>query len=82
VEGYPLVIAPEYLKDTFGLATSEAEIALHLAGGLDAAAIATRRGVKKGTVRDQIKALLRKMGLSSQKQLLVVLTRLSDSVRA
>ncbi len=82
MEGYPLVISPEYLKSTFGLATSEAEIALSLAGGMDAAAIAMRRGVKKGTVRDQIKALLRKMGLSSQKQLLVVLTRLSDSVRA
>ncbi|MGH7736218.1 MAG: helix-turn-helix transcriptional regulator [Gemmatimonadales bacterium] len=65
------------LVDLFGLSPSEAEIAAALAGDATVAEIASGRGVRIDTVRGQIKTLLRKMELTSQKQLVRVLTRVA-----
>jgi len=68
----PLVVA-----QLFGLSRSESEIAAALASDLSLAEIAARRGVELETVRGQVKSLLRKMELNSQKQLMRVLTRIA-----
>jgi len=68
------------LASLFGLSPSEAEIALGLLQDLPVADIAQARGVQAETVRGQIKSLMRKMGLSSQKQLVGVLTRVAAAL--
>jgi DNA-binding CsgD family transcriptional regulator len=75
----PLEAGPPQLNivtliDLFGVAPSEAEIAVALASDRSVAEIAGARGVRVETVRGQIKSLLRKMELNSQKQLVRVLT--------
>lgn len=68
----PLVVA-----QLFNLSRSESEIAAALASDLSLAEIAATRGVELETVRGQVKSLLRKMELNSQKQLVRVLTRIA-----
>lgn len=70
-------VSEAQLVQMFGLARSEAEIALALARDASVGEIAKLRGVQVETVRCQIKSLLRKMGLNGQKQLVRVVTRLS-----
>src|SRR5215472_10164333 len=69
---------PKVLVELFGLSPSEAEIAAALAGDRSIGEIARARTVGVETVRGQVKSLLRKMELSSQKQLVRVLTRVAD----
>jgi DNA-binding CsgD family transcriptional regulator len=64
------------LVELFGLAPAEAEIALGLTNDQSIFEIAAVRRVQPETVRGQVKSLLRKMCLSSQKQLVRMLTRL------
>jgi DNA-binding CsgD family transcriptional regulator len=75
----PLEAGPPQLNiatliDLFGIAPSEAEIAVALASDRSVVEIAGARSVRVETVRGQIKSLLRKMELNSQKQLVRVLT--------
>ncbi len=65
------------VADLFGISPAEADIALGVMHDESLSVIAGRRGVQLETVRGQLKTLLRKMGLSSQKQLVRVLTRLA-----
>ena len=65
------------LAQLFGLSRSESEIAAMLAADLSLAEIAVSRGVGLETVRGQVKSLLRKMELNSQKQLVRILTRIA-----
>ena len=65
------------LAQLFSLSRSESEIAAALAADLSLAEIAASRGVGLETVRGQVKSLLRKMDLNSQKQLVRVLTRIA-----
>jgi len=71
---------PKVLVELFGLSPSEAEIAAALAGDRSIGEIARQRTVGVETVRGQVKSLLRKMELSSQKQLVRVLTRVADAL--
>jgi DNA-binding CsgD family transcriptional regulator len=64
------------LRDSFGFTPAEVEIALALARGMKAEAIASRRGVSVGTVRVQIKSLLAKAGVNRQVELVARLTRI------
>lgn len=73
-------LSPSHLSELFGLSKSEAEIAIGLAEDDTVSALAEARGVQIETVRGQIKSVLRKMGLSSQKQLVRVLTRVAAAL--
>ncbi|MGR3756131.1 MAG: LuxR C-terminal-related transcriptional regulator [Tranquillimonas sp.] len=58
-----------------GLTAAEIDVALALARGLDAQAIADQRGVSLHTVRNQIKAAMTKCGVSRQTQLVALLAQ-------
>lgn len=63
----------EWLAAAYTLTAAEAAVAVLLARGHDAAAIAERRGSGVATVRSQIKALLEKTGTRRQGELIVKL---------
>lgn len=65
------------LAELFGISRAEAEIAIGLHEGADLALIAEQRGVQLDTVRNQVKSLLRKLGLASQKHLTATLVRVA-----
>ncbi len=64
------------LQHAFGLTAAEAEVALQLAAGNRADAIAAQRGVGVSTVRAQIKSVLAKCGVSGQVELVAAVDRL------
>jgi DNA-binding CsgD family transcriptional regulator len=66
------------LMDIFELTRAEAEIAASLFCKSDLADIARERGVQLETVRGQVKAILHKGGTASQKQLMLVLSRVTQ----
>jgi DNA-binding CsgD family transcriptional regulator len=65
-----------FLRTTYGLTPAETGIALALARGMKAEAIARARGVSVGTVRVQIKSLLAKAGVRRQVELVAQLSRM------
>jgi DNA-binding CsgD family transcriptional regulator len=73
----PALLGWSDLADLFGVSRAEAEIAIGLHEGVDLADIAERRGVQLDTVRNQVKSLLRKLGLASQKHLTATLVRVA-----
>src|SRR5260221_6076395 len=70
-------IAPELLMEIFDFTRAEAEIAALLFSGLDLADIAAKRRVEVATVRGQVKPLLHKTGVASQRHLILVLSRIA-----
>src|SRR5690242_19323516 len=66
------------LMDIFELTRAEAEIAASLFCKSDLADIARERSVQLETVRGQVKAILHKVGTASQKQLMLVLSRVTQ----
>jgi DNA-binding CsgD family transcriptional regulator len=64
------------LEVAYGLSAAESHIALQLAEGKTAEAIAINRGVAVGTVRAQIKAIFAKMGVNRQIELVARLSQL------
>lgn len=54
------------LQSVYGLTAAEADVAVQIASGKAADAIAAARGVSTGTVRLQIKTLLAKVGVTRQ----------------
>jgi len=66
------------LMDIFELTRAEAEIAASLFCKSDLSDIARERGVQLETVRGQVKAILHKVGTASQKQLMLVLSRITE----
>ena len=64
------------LADLFGFTATESAVALALLRGADTMEIAESRGGSNETVRGHVKSLLRKSGLSSQKQLMALLARI------
>lgn len=58
----------ELLVDFFGLTRAEAQVAVALAGGSTAEAVALARGVSLETVRSQIRVILRKTGASGLRE--------------
>ena len=77
LDSLPSLPAAAVVAELFGISPAEADIALGVMQDESLAVIAERRGVQLETVRGQLKTLLHKMGLSSQKQLVRVLTRLA-----
>ncbi|HEX6929597.1 MAG TPA: helix-turn-helix transcriptional regulator [Gammaproteobacteria bacterium] len=63
------------LQTVYALTAAETDVALQIAKGRTAEAIAAERGATVGTVRVQIKAILAKLGVSRQ---IEVAARLSD----
>jgi len=66
------------LMDVFELTRAEAEIAARLFCKSDLSDIARERGVQLETVRGQVNAILHKVGTASQKQLMLVLSRVTE----
>lgn len=64
------------LQTVYRLTSAEADIALQLSTGKTVDAIAASRGVAVGTVRVQIKAVLAKVGVSRQMELVARLSQL------
>jgi DNA-binding CsgD family transcriptional regulator len=64
------------LQAAYELTSAETEIAQLLADGRSAEFISTNRGVVVGTVRAQIKAIMTKLGVSRQVELVVRLGQL------
>jgi DNA-binding CsgD family transcriptional regulator len=64
------------LEAVYGLSAAESHIALQLAEGKTAQAIAINRGVAVGTVRAQVKAIFAKMGVNRQIELVARLSQL------
>ncbi|KKB09327.1 hypothetical protein VE26_05055 [Devosia chinhatensis] len=67
------------LRDRFGLTESEIEVSILVGDGMPAEQIAHRRDVSVHTVRDQIKASLRKTGAGRQTGLVRILNDLRNS---
>lgn len=71
------VTSVDSLRDAFGLTPAEAKVAAHCAAGLRVWQVAERLGTSKETVRNQLKRIFRKIGVSSQSQLVSLLSTLS-----
>ncbi|MEM9570434.1 MAG: alpha/beta fold hydrolase [Pseudomonadota bacterium] len=65
-----------FLQNTFGLTPTESTIAELLYNGLRSVDIANQRGRTKGTIRKQIKAILQKIGVRDQAELVSTLAGL------
>lgn len=63
------------IADLFGLTRSEAQVAGQLAMGADIQEIADHRGVRLVTVRNQVKSVLGKIGVSRQAALVSLMLR-------
>lgn len=64
------------LRAAYGLTLAETEVALQLITGKSAECISEERGVALGTVRVQIKAILRKLNVNRQVELVAKLNKL------
>jgi DNA-binding CsgD family transcriptional regulator len=71
-------VSIDLLMNIFELTRAEAEIAASLFCKSDLSDIARERGVQLETVRGQVKAILHKVGIASQKQLMLVLSRVTQ----
>lgn len=70
------VSLPEkWLRDLYGLTRAEAAVALALFEGITAAETAERLGVSLHTVRNQLRSIFEKTGVSRQAELIVQLAR-------
>lgn len=76
VDAEPPAPSATLLADLFGFTATESAVALALLRGADTTEIAESRGGSNETVRGHVKSLLRKSGLSSQKQLMALLARI------
>jgi DNA-binding CsgD family transcriptional regulator len=72
---YDQRISEVVLRARFGLSPAEAQIALAVAGGATVRAVAASRGASVLTVRSQLKAIFRKVGVKSQVQLVSLVLR-------
>ena len=64
------------LSDLFGLSTAEARIAIWIAQGFSIEDVAAQFLIRPGTVRNHLKAIFQKMGVSRQTQLSALMLRL------
>ena len=86
-EGLALVVIEDLMRraspsatmlcDLFGLSPTEAEVAIRLIGGTSAEDVAQRRAVSLDTVRNQIRAILRKSDVANLRDLERVLATLA-----
>lgn len=68
----PAPIRAEVVADVFRLTTREAQIAVHLAGGLSPAEISVALGLTISTVRSHLKQIFSKMGVRTQASLVAL----------
>lgn len=64
------------LRQHFGLTAAEAEVAALIAGGRDVADIAEAHGVSQKTVRNQLAAIMDKMNIRRQAELIILIASL------
>ena len=76
-----LTVSKTLVGDLFALSPAEAEITCMICQGLSPKAIATERGVAISTVRWTIKNLLEKFEVSSQTELVALVTRIPGILR-
>ena len=76
-----LTVSETLIRDLFGLSPTEAEITSLLCQGLSAQAIAAQRGVAISTVRWTIRNLLEKFEVSSQTELVALVSRVPGILR-
>lgn len=69
------------LKAAYSLSAAEADVACAIASGLTVRQIADRRGVTIATIRSQLQAVLQKMHLRRQADLVRVVSRLEREIR-
>ncbi len=67
----------DVLKALFSMSDAEVEISLLMAEGITAREAAQRRGVTVATVRSQVQSVLEKAGVTSQKELIALLSSLA-----
>jgi DNA-binding NarL/FixJ family response regulator len=77
VDASPPPPPAQILAELFRFTPTEAEVALALLHGDEVSEIAATRRTSIETVRGHVKSLLRKSGLSSQKQLTAMLSRIA-----
>lgn len=66
----PLQCSPDSLMATFGLTQREAEVAIALANGLCLQEISDQQQLGKETIRSQLKAVFRKLGVKRQQDVI------------
>ncbi|MBL8553298.1 MAG: hypothetical protein JNL41_03395 [Phenylobacterium sp.] len=66
----------ELLREAYGLTTAEAEVAVALLAGRAMEEIASLRRVRVQTLRNQLKSIFARLGVSSQAQLVAKLSRI------
>lgn len=71
-----------WLRSAFELTRTETKVCLGIVDGASVAAIADRLEISQGTARNHLKACFRKLGVSSQPQLVRLLRRLSPLIRS
>ena len=77
VELEPAVSKPDLMRVGFGLSLAEADVALSLTRGRTVTQVALERGVSRETVRGQLKGVYRKLGVTSQSQLVRLVDQLA-----
>jgi DNA-binding CsgD family transcriptional regulator len=66
------------LRSIFGLTTTEARLARHLADGSSLSEASMRLGISEGHARQRLKSVFVKMGTKRQGELVILLTKLGD----
>ena len=72
--------SPAFLRGMFGLTAAEATVALALAAGASAGAIARDRAISLETVRSHLKTIFAKTGTKRQATLVLLILQLRDVV--
>jgi len=71
------LVADAILRSSFGLSRAEARLANYLLTGRKLPVVAQDLGVSYENARNQLKSIFAKMNVSSQSELLVILTKLN-----
>lgn len=77
VAGRAAMVAPDVLRETFGLTPAECELALLIAEGQSPREVAARLGISFETARTVLKRVFAKLEVSRQSELAALLARLS-----
>lgn len=75
-------IQSKHLEHLFDLTPSEARVAVGIVTGKEISEIAIQHGVAVGTVRNQLKSVFQKVGVSRQSELVRVILRISRVISA
>ena len=71
--GMTHLIEADKLTDVYALTPAEAQVAISIANGINAEKIASMNNLAISTIRSQLKAIYRKLGINSQAELVKIL---------